>query len=161
MVARRLTPLLLLLALVVTACASGDSPAARAAALLQKMGLADKIGLLHGVASPGYTGATVPNPALNIPALKLNDGRQGFRPNDAAVTETAFPCQLANVATWDTVRAFFPLCIVTSVKQDECREAGTCHCGPMCDSTWSRFVSASCVCMSTVSPVDVVVTLCR
>jgi beta-glucosidase len=28
--------------------------------------------------------------------------RQGFRPNDGSHTETAFPCQLAAVATFDT-----------------------------------------------------------
>lgn len=81
--------------------ALGQGPADRARALLAKMALPDKIGMLHGVSSPGYTGATAANPALGIPALKLNDGRQGFRPNDGATTETAFPCQLAVVASFD------------------------------------------------------------
>lgn len=89
-----------LLALLVTAVIA-QSPADRARALLAKMALDDKIAMLHGVASPGYTGMTVANPALAIPSLKLNDGRQGFRPNDGSNTETAFPCQLAVVSTFD------------------------------------------------------------
>jgi beta-glucosidase len=89
-----------LLAIFQGVCA--QSPAQRAQALLAKMSVEDKVGMLHGVSSPGYTGATAPNPALGIPALTLNDGRQGFRPNDQAHTETAFPCQLAAVATFDT-----------------------------------------------------------
>ena len=76
-------------------------PADRARALLAKMDLLDKIGMLHGVTSPGYTGSTSPNVPLGIPALTLNDGRQGFRPNDGSNTETAFPCQLAVVSTFD------------------------------------------------------------
>ena len=81
--------------------AAAQSSAQRAAALLAKMTLADKIGMLHGVGSPGYTGMTTANAALGIPSLTLNDGRQGFRPNDGAHTQTAFPCQLAAVATFD------------------------------------------------------------
>jgi hypothetical protein len=53
-----------------------QTPAQRAQALLAKMSLTDKVNMLHGVSSPGYTGSTAPNPALGIPSLTLNDGRQ-------------------------------------------------------------------------------------
>ena len=81
---------------------SFGSPSTRASALLAIMNLTDKIAMLHGYASPGYTGLMEGNARLNIPALKLNDGRQGFRPNDGNSGQTAFPCELAAVATWDT-----------------------------------------------------------
>ena len=80
---------------------AGDDPSARARALLADMNLTEKLTLLHGVFSPGYTGATAAVPRLGIPALNLNDGRQGFRPNDGSTGQTAFPCQLATVASWD------------------------------------------------------------
>ena len=88
--------------------AQSATPAERAAALLAKMSVADKVQMLHGVSSPGYTGATAANAALGIPALQLNDGRQGFRPNDGNRGQTAFPCELAVAATFDTgmFRAF-------------------------------------------------------
>lgn len=66
------------------------------------MNLTDKISLLHGYDSPEYTGLMAGVPHLGIPALTLNDGRQGFRPNDGNRGQTAFPCQLAVVATFDT-----------------------------------------------------------
>ena len=59
-----------------------DTPQQRAAALLQEMNLTEKIDLLHGVGSPHYTGLTLANQRLGIPALTLNDGRQGFRPSE-------------------------------------------------------------------------------
>ena len=64
------------------------------------MTLEEKVTMCHGVSNGGYTGATAPIPRLNIPALLLNDGRQGFRPNDGSPTQTAFPCALNVVATF-------------------------------------------------------------
>ena len=93
----------------VALCAAlSATPAERAAALLVKMSVADKVQMLHGVASPGYTGSTAANSALGIPALRLNDGRQGFRPNDGNRGQTAFPCELAVAASFDVdlFRAF-------------------------------------------------------
>jgi beta-glucosidase len=78
-----------------------DTPQERATALLSQMNLTQKITLLHGVNSPGYTGATSPIPELGIPALTLNDGRQGFRPNSGSKTNTAFPCAVQVAATFD------------------------------------------------------------
>lgn len=88
-------------AIILATAAAQPSPAQRAAALLANMTLTDKVNMLHGVGRSGYTGTTAANPALNIPALQLNDGRNGFRPQDGSPTQTAFPCQLSVVATWD------------------------------------------------------------
>ena len=78
-----------------------DGPDDRARALLAEMNLTEKISMLHGYRSPEYTGLTVGNSRLGIPALNMNDGRQGFRPNDGNTKQTAFPCELAEVATFD------------------------------------------------------------
>jgi hypothetical protein len=90
------------------AAGSADEPRERALALLSRMNITGKIALLHGYNSPSYTGLMAANPRLGIPALTLNDGRQGFRPNDRVNTQTAFPCELATVATFDVelMRAF-------------------------------------------------------
>ena len=82
---------------------SGSDPSDRARALLAVMNTSEKIAMLHGYDSPEYTGLTVGNKRLGIPALQMNDGRQGFRPNDGNNKQTAFPCELANVATFDKV----------------------------------------------------------
>ena len=80
---------------------ASDGPRGRAQALLAAMTLPDKLGMLHGYSSPEYTGLTLGNARLGIPPLNMNDGRQGFRPNDGNKGQTSFPCQLANVATFD------------------------------------------------------------
>jgi beta-glucosidase len=80
-----------------------DSPQTRANALISKMTLDQMVTLLHGVNSPGYTGMTNSIPELGVPSLTLNDGRQGFRPNDGSKTNTAFPCAVQVVATFDRV----------------------------------------------------------
>lgn len=51
-----LTAALLLFVSIAFANSSDVTPAQRAASLLARMTLADKIGLMHGVSSPGYTG---------------------------------------------------------------------------------------------------------
>lgn len=79
---------------------TSESPADRAKALIVNMTLEEKITLMYGIWPSNYTGATAPIPRLNIPALYLNDGRQGFRPNDGSPTQSAFPCELAVVATF-------------------------------------------------------------
>jgi beta-glucosidase len=80
---------------------SASAPTDRAKALLAVMNTSEKIAMLHGYSSPEFTGLTVGNKRLGIPPLNMNDGRQGFRPNDANNKQTAFPCELANVATFD------------------------------------------------------------
>lgn len=103
-----LRPLLLLAAAACAHAVAADDPRARAVALLRLMNLTDKVSLLHGSPSPAYTGLMAGVPHLGIPALTLNDGRQGFRPNDRSSGQTAFPCQLSTVATFDVdlMRAF-------------------------------------------------------
>ena len=65
------------------------------------MHLEEKITLLHGVPSASYTGATGAVPRLGIPALALNDGRQGFRSNDGSTGQTAGTLsQLARTPSW-------------------------------------------------------------
>ena len=83
---------------------ASDSPAQRAAALVAQMTLAQKVTLMHGGSGGEYTGCTDPIPALGVPALTLNDGRQGFRPNSGSKTNTAFPAAIQAVATWDARR---------------------------------------------------------
>jgi beta-glucosidase len=96
-----LLSVLVVVATVATAAAaSGLTPRERAAALLLNMTLDEKVSMLHGINPTPYTGATSGVARLGTPALLLNDGRQGFRPNDQSPTQTAFPCQLANVASW-------------------------------------------------------------
>lgn len=57
--------------------------------------------MLHGQ-SGQYTGNVNAIPELNIPALKLNDGPQGFRDNDRHGTTTAFPSGMTVAASFDT-----------------------------------------------------------
>lgn len=76
-----------------------QSPASRAAALVAKLTLEEKVGLLTGV--PGnYSGNIAPVVRLGIPGLSMNDGPQGFR---AAIpgSTTAFPSALSVAAGWD------------------------------------------------------------
>ena len=56
-----------------------------------------ELNLFHGSCG-GYTGNICANTRLGIPALKMNDGPQGFR--GAASTSTAFPAALTVGATW-------------------------------------------------------------
>jgi len=76
------------------------SPEERARDLLNKMTLEEKTHYLHGSGS-GYVGNVAANDRLGIPALKLNDGPQGFRDNDHLGTTTAFPCGLSIAASLD------------------------------------------------------------
>lgn len=77
------------------------SPEDRARALLGVMTLEEKIAMLHGYNSPNYTGLTLGNARLSIPPLNMNDGRQGFRPNNGNNKQSSFPCELSTVATFD------------------------------------------------------------
>jgi len=73
-------------------------PAERAAALVKEMNLTEKVHMLHG-SGEGYVGNVEANTRLNIPAIKMNDGPQGFR--GIPGTSTAFPSGLNAAATWD------------------------------------------------------------
>ena len=81
-----------------------DPPEARAKALLAQMTLDEKLNLFHGSCG-GYVGNVCANGRLKIPALKMNDGPQGFRDNKHIGSTTSWPCSLAIAATFDTAAA--------------------------------------------------------
>ena len=76
-----------------------DPPRVRASKLVAQMTTDEKLNLHHGSCG-GYTGNVCANPRLGIPALKMNDGPQGFR--GAPSTSTAFPAAVTVAATWST-----------------------------------------------------------
>jgi beta-glucosidase-like glycosyl hydrolase len=81
-----------------------DTPAERAQALVDQMTLQEKIAMVHGV--PGtYIGNVLGNDRLGIPALKLNDGPQGFRDNERPGTSTCFPSGQTVSSIYSYVRA--------------------------------------------------------
>ena len=87
-----------------------EMPSARAVALLKAMTLDEKLTLFHGSCGgpsgvSGYVGNVCENTRLGIPALKMNDGPQGFRDNEHLGSTTAWPCSLAIGATFDTEAA--------------------------------------------------------
>jgi beta-glucosidase len=76
----------------------------RADLLIQAMTLRDKVGLVHGVNRKehpfkGYVGYVPANPRLNIPALKLADGRAGV--GNKATGVTLLPAPIAAASSWD------------------------------------------------------------
>jgi len=85
---------------LVTAAGGTRTPEERAEDLLKKMTLQEKTSMLHGVQG-GYVGNVNPIDRLGIPALKLNDGPQGFRDNAHLGTTTSWPCALSIAATFD------------------------------------------------------------
>ena len=86
------------------------SPKDQAIDLVKKMTLEEKISLMYGLGNNTvYVGETNGIPRLNIPALKYNDGPQGFRnPKKLNLTgtSTCFPCSLAISSTWDQNAAY-------------------------------------------------------
>ena len=72
----------------------------RALKLLDSMNLSEKISLLHGV-SGDYVGNVASNSRLGIPAIKMNDGPQGFRDEAHPGTSTAWPSAMTVGASWD------------------------------------------------------------
>lgn len=81
------------------------TPSERADALLANMTLDEKVHMLHG-SGVGYVGNVEGNERLGIPALRLNDGPQGFRDPHHSGTTTQFPSGLTVGATWDKELAF-------------------------------------------------------
>lgn len=77
-------------------------PAERARLLVGAMTFAEKVNYLHGGCPElGYTGTACAIDRLGVPALKMNDGPQGFRDSAHPGTTTAWPCALAIAATFD------------------------------------------------------------
>lgn len=56
---------------------TSPTPAARARATLAAMSLDDKIAMVHGTSTPYVGEASGWNASLGIPAIRLQDGRQG------------------------------------------------------------------------------------
>eukprot|EP00049_Salpingoeca_infusionum_P023640 m.13209 g.13209 ORF g.13209 m.13209 type:complete len:698 (+) comp5915_c1_seq1:277-2370(+) len=79
-------------------------PESRAKLLLAQMTLDEKIMMVHGSAGP-YVGNVPGNARLQIPALNLNDGPQGFRDDAHPGTSTCWPSGLTVAATWNTSAA--------------------------------------------------------
>eukprot|EP01062_Namystynia_karyoxenos_P036582 TRINITY_DN2664_c0_g1_i1.p1 TRINITY_DN2664_c0_g1~~TRINITY_DN2664_c0_g1_i1.p1 ORF type:complete len:799 (+),score=300.59 TRINITY_DN2664_c0_g1_i1:102-2399(+) len=75
-----------------------DPPEVRAAKLVAEMTTDEKIALFHGSCS-GYVGNVCANDRLKIPAIKMNDGPQGFR--GIPGTSTAWPAALTVASSWD------------------------------------------------------------
>ncbi|MFD1535444.1 beta-glucosidase [Nonomuraea guangzhouensis] len=81
---------------------SSYGPDQRAARLLARMTLDEKIVMLHGVGfefGKGYAGRIPGNARLGIPALYLADGPNGVANGSTGVT--AFPAAINGAATWD------------------------------------------------------------
>jgi beta-glucosidase len=75
-------------------------PSRRAAALLARMRLEDKIHMVHGHVASRYSVPALDH--LGIPALNMTDGPSGVNAGgDGAALSTAFPSSLALAATFD------------------------------------------------------------
>ena len=81
------------------------SPKQRAQALVEKMTYEEKAGMLHGYGAQTddwpYVGNVAAIDRLGIPALRYNDGPQGFRDDKLPGTSTAWPSGLTAGASWD------------------------------------------------------------
>lgn len=62
--------------------------------------------MLHGTSGSGYVGYVAENTRLGIPALKINDGPQGFRDDSHPGSTTCWPSALTMGATWDRKLCF-------------------------------------------------------
>ncbi|WP_329361573.1 glycoside hydrolase family 3 C-terminal domain-containing protein [Streptomyces sp. NBC_00669] len=76
---------------------SSASPAQRAAQVLARMTVDEKLSMTHGSGLPGYAGVVAPVPRLCVPALNLNDGGAGVVMGGT----TALPAPVAAAASWD------------------------------------------------------------
>eukprot|EP00754_Rhynchopus_humris_P030074 Rhum_TRINITY_DN15255_c1_g1::Rhum_TRINITY_DN15255_c1_g1_i1::g.146381::m.146381/K05349/bglX; beta-glucosidase len=76
------------------------TPAQRAAKLVANMTVDELVHLMHGSGS-GYVGNVEAIPRVGIPAIKMNDGPQGFRDNARPGTSTAWPSGLTMAAAFD------------------------------------------------------------
>ena len=75
-----------------------DPPEQRAAKLVASMDMVSKLNLFHGSCG-GYTGNVCGNSKYGIPAIKMEDGPQGFR-GDVGKS-TAWPSGMTIGATFD------------------------------------------------------------
>ena len=80
------------------------TPEQRAAALVANLTNDEKVHYFHGSGS-GYVGNVEAQRNGAIPAIKMNDGPQGFRDNAHLGTTTSWPSALAVSATWNPATA--------------------------------------------------------
>jgi beta-glucosidase len=80
---------------------TAQTPAQRAQELLAAMTVTQELDLLHGSSScDGYAACVDPQPSLDIPQLRLQDGPAGV--GDGATGVTQLPAPVAGAASWDT-----------------------------------------------------------
>eukprot|EP00944_MAST-04C_sp_MAST-4C-sp1_P011241 g11241.t1 len=77
-------------------------PERRARILVNQMTSEEKRSMLYGTKGSDYVGYVPAISRLNIPALKYNDGPQGFRDDSMLGSTTAWPSGLTVAASWDT-----------------------------------------------------------
>lgn len=99
---------LVLMGLAAIAVMADKSPRERAEALLAQMTTEEKIHMLHGTVlrKDNYVGFVAQNERLGIPALRLNDGPQGFRDEEHPGSTTAWPSGLTVASTFDNKLAY-------------------------------------------------------
>jgi len=85
---------------VLAVLVGAQTPEQRAQQILSQMTQDEKITMIHGAGS-SYTGYIPKNTRLNIPAIQMNDGPQGFRDNAHPGTTTQWPGALTVSQTWD------------------------------------------------------------
>jgi len=82
------------------------SPRDRARSVMTHMTAEEKRGMLYGYGCQTkewpYTGNVAGIPRLNVPALKYNDGPQGFRHDAIPGSSTSWPSGLTAAASWDS-----------------------------------------------------------
>jgi beta-glucosidase len=100
--------ILLALLAVALVCAEDQTPRERAEALLSQMTTEEKVHMLHGtlLRKDNYVGFVAQNERLGIPALRLNDGPQGFRDEEHPGSTTAWPAGLSVASTFDNKLAY-------------------------------------------------------
>ncbi|KAH3744391.1 glycoside hydrolase superfamily [Pelomyxa schiedti] len=91
--------LVVVVVLFLAANAGADTPAERAQALVDKMTLNQKLGLVHGSRTTLYIGTVEGVPVWGIPQLHLEDGPQGV--GDEVSHVTCWPTALSVTASWD------------------------------------------------------------
>ena len=99
---------LVLVALAAIAVVADKSPRERAEALLAQMTTEEKRHMLHGTVlrKDNYVGFVAQNERLGIPALRLNDGPQGFRDEEHPGSTTAWPSGLTVASSFDNKLAY-------------------------------------------------------
>jgi len=88
-----------LVVVLMTTIVTSQTPVERAQALVKKMTLNQKLGMVHGYRTGLYMGIVEGVPLLGIPPLHLQDGPQGVGDKQRHVT--CWPTALTVAASWD------------------------------------------------------------